>query len=88
MRSTPHSSVKDHSNLEINDIRKNKGISLVSLLKDISDILVKADMPGNMKGGLYKRMAEIEYRLSLGCSEEKQLSSLIGAFVECRTVSL
>jgi replication factor C subunit 3/5 len=74
--------------LEINDIRKNKGISLISLLKDISDILIKADLPGNMKGGLYKRMAEIEYRLSLGCSEEKQLASLIGAFVDCRTIGI
>ena len=74
--------------LEINDIRKNKGISLISLLKDISDIIVIAELPGNMKGGLYKRIAEIEYRLSLGCSEEKQLASLIGAFVECRTIGI
>lgn len=75
-------------NEEINDIRRNKGISLVSLLKDISEILVRSDTPGNMKGNLYKRMAEIEYRLSIGCSEEKQLASLIGAFIECRTLSV
>ena len=69
-------------------MRRNKGISLVSLLKDISDILIRASLPGNMKGNLYKRMAEIEYRLSLGCSEEKQLASLIGGFVECRSISV
>lgn len=71
---------------EINDIRRNKGISLVSLIKDISDVMITLTMPGNMKGNLYKRMAEIEYRLSLGCSEEKQLASLIGAFVEIRSI--
>ena len=70
----------------INDIRKNKGISLVSLLKDISDIMINLALPGTMKGSLYKRMAEIEYRLSLGCSEEKQLASLVGAFAETREI--
>jgi replication factor C subunit 3/5 len=71
---------------EINELRRNKGVSLVSLLKDISEILININSPGNMKGNIYKRMAEIEYRLSIGCSEEKQLASLIGAFVESRCV--
>lgn len=59
---------------------------MVSLLKDISDILIGMKTPDNLKGNLFQRMAEIEYRLSIGCSEEKQLASLIGGFVECRAV--
>ncbi len=70
----------------INEMRRNKGISLASLLKDICDILITVKTPGNLKGNLYQRMAEIEYRLSIGCSEEKQLASLIGGFVETRAV--
>ena len=67
---------------EINDIRKNKGISLVSLLKDLSEKLMAAKTPGNMKGNIFKRMADIEYRLSVGASEEKQLASPVGGFME------
>lgn len=71
---------------QINEIRRAKGISLSALIKDITDFLVTLQTPGNMKGNLFKRMAEIEYRLSLGCSEEKQLASMIGCFVEVRAL--
>lgn len=71
---------------DINELRRNRGVSLASLLKDISEILVDLQAPGNFKGNVYKRMAEIEYRLSIGCSEEKQLASLVGIFVESRSI--
>ena len=77
----------DSSNIAINDIRKNKGISLTSLMKDLTETLLSINTPGNMKSNLFKRMSDIEYRLSIGCSEEKQLASMIGGFVECRAIS-
>ena len=75
------------SNLAINDIRKNKGISLSSLMKDLTDTLLGISTPGNMKGNLFKRMSDIEFRLSIGCSEEKQLASMVGGFVESRAIN-
>jgi len=32
-------------------------------------------------------MADIEYRIGLGCHEKTQISSLIGAFIEVRTAT-
>jgi DNA polymerase III delta prime subunit len=40
----------------------------------------------DMKMFLISRMAEIEYRLSQGSNEKVQVASLVGSFIEVRTM--
>ena len=69
---------------EVNLQKRQKGISLHTLIQSIGENLMTYDLPQDMVGMLYKRLAEIEYRLSLGCNEEIQTSSLVAAFFEAR----
>ena len=72
--------------LAIQSIKQEKGIAIVGLLKELTLRLMDIDMPPTMKKFLVKRMAELEYRCSLTCNEKVMLGSLVGAFVEARSV--
>lgn len=54
------------------------------LLKELNAMLMGLEVPNEMKMFLVERMSEIEYRLSLSCSESIQVLSLIGGFQEAR----
>jgi len=56
------------------------------ILKELCLKLMYTEIPNNMKGFLLKRMGDIEYRRSLNCSEKLMLGSLVGAFVEARSI--
>ena len=71
---------------EIGGMMKERGVSLASLLKTLTNRLLDFDMNGEMRGRILVRLAEIEYRLSLGCRDDKHIASMIGAFVEARHV--
>lgn len=43
-------------------------------------------MPGEQQAFLVNRLGDIEYRLSVGCSESIALGSLVGAFNEIRFI--
>jgi len=65
-----------------------KGLSLNVIIKELFPLLIKLEMPKENKPYLIKRLAEIEYRLSLNCSDNIQLGSLIGAFNEIRHINI
>lgn len=54
------------------------------LLKELNLILMKTEWMADSKIFLTKRLTELEYRMSLGCSEKLQLASLVGGFNEVR----
>lgn len=64
----------------------DKGISLQILLKEINSILMRMEWGNSTKIFLTKRLCELEYRMSIGCSEKLQLGSLVGAFNEVRHI--
>jgi replication factor C subunit 3/5 len=70
----------------IQSIKQEKGIAISGLLKELTLKLMNIDMAPVMKKFLIKRMAELEYRCSLTCNEKIMLGSLVGAFVEARSV--
>ena len=72
---------------KVNQIKLEKGISLGTLITNLGDSLMTLSMPAQMKGFLLKRMADIEYRLSLGCDEDVQTASLVAGFMEVRFVN-
>lgn len=67
-------------------IMRERGISLNSILKDLTKELINYNLNEKMRAKILIRMAEIEYRLSLGCTDRKQLGSLVGVFMESRVV--
>jgi replication factor C subunit 3/5 len=74
--------------LEILKIKaaRNGGLSLDDILKDVHRVVMKMKLPTKQKIHLIQRMAEIEYRVAQGCSEKTQIASLVGAFIEVRTL--
>lgn len=72
---------------EIFAVMRERGISLSSILKDLTSLLINYNMNEKMRAKILMRMAEIEYRLSLGCGDKRQLASLVGVFVEARVVN-
>ena len=66
-------------------IKREKGLAVDDLVKEVHDELMKTELPTQMKLFLVQRLSTIEYRLSLGVNEKTQLASMVGAFVEIRS---
>ncbi|KAF4657344.1 Replication factor C (RF-C) subunit [Perkinsus chesapeaki] len=76
-------SVKDGMAV-MEELRVKQGYSTADLLREVHERMVRADMPSKARNLLFRDMAEIEYRLASGCSEEVQGATLVGAFHEVR----
>jgi len=63
-----------------------KGISLQVMLKEINMQLMDTSFPSIALEFLVKRLADLEYRMSISCDEKIQLMSLISAFIEIRQI--
>lgn len=59
----------------IKKISSLKGISLISIINEVTQRVLSLELPGNTAVNIIQRLAEIEYRLSISCSEEIQLGS-------------
>ncbi|KAF9354063.1 hypothetical protein BGX34_011238 [Mortierella sp. NVP85] len=57
-----------------------KGMALQDILTEVYNYLELVDMPTNSRVYLLDKMADVEFKLSMGASEKLQLSSLIGSF--------
>ncbi|KAB0362855.1 hypothetical protein FD754_007011 [Muntiacus muntjak] len=68
------------SSLDIMELKTLKGLALHDILTEIHLFVHRVDFPSSVRIHLLTKMADIEYRLSVGTSEKIQLSSLIAAF--------
>eukprot|EP01068_Selenidium_serpulae_P008976 Selendium_serpulae@DN5122_c1_g1_i1.p1 len=66
------------------EIQARRGYSVADLLAAIYEKSLKIDWPNITMLSLLPRLADIEYRLSLGADESIQTSCLVAAFVEAR----
>ena len=73
---------------KIKKIKSTKGLSLIGIVTQISQKILELEGPGNIIGNIIMRLGEIEYRLSISCSEDIQLGSLVSAFTESRIKSI
>lgn len=65
----------------ISQLKLGKGLALQDLLTSLFDQLkLLVDMPSGMKMFLIDELAELEYNLSNGCSENIQLANLVSIF--------
>ena len=44
------------------------------------------DLNDNQKMFLVERLSQIEYRLAQGCNEKAQIASLVGGFIEIKSI--
>lgn len=69
---------------QISEIKTRKGLALVDIVREVTMFVFKIRMPSGVRVGLINDLADIEYRLSFGCSDKLQLGSLIATFTRAR----
>jgi hypothetical protein len=70
----------------IYSMMKNSGISLSSIIKNLTEKIIQSDSNPKLKGAILIKMSEIKHNLSLGCLDVRQLGGLVGAFFEVRHI--
>ncbi|XP_021743689.1 replication factor C subunit 3-like [Chenopodium quinoa] len=69
----------------ISEIKTRKGLALVDIIREVTMFVFRIKMPADVRVQLINDMADIEYRLSFGCSDKLQLGSLIASFTKARS---
>lgn len=69
---------------KITELKINKGLALEDILTEVHLCLQRIELPPRILSELIIKMANIEERLALGCTEKIQVSALIAAFRLCR----
>ena len=68
----------------INEIQIVHSLALIDILTSISELIVALKLPPLVRVMIIKNMAEIEYALSMGASEQLQLGALVSIFFQAR----
>ncbi|KAL5698917.1 Subunit of heteropentameric Replication factor C (RF-C) [Ranunculus cassubicifolius] len=69
----------------ISDIKMRKGLALIDIVREVSTFIFEIKMPSDVRIHLISDLAEIEYRLTFGCSDDLQLVSVIASFTRVRS---
>ncbi|XP_053982068.1 replication factor C subunit 5 isoform X1 [Hylaeus anthracinus] len=72
--------------IEIQDIKLKKGLALQDILTELHLFVNKIDFPESILIDLVIKLAEIEKRVAIGCSESVQLNALVSAFQNARDI--
>ena len=65
---------------KIQKIKQDQGIALQDLIEEMNLKLMEFEIDDLILAKAVQRLAEIEWRLSKGCADEKQLGAMIAAF--------
>jgi replication factor C subunit 3/5 len=68
------------------NLKLKKSLSLDDVIRDVHMKIMETEMTDQMKMFLINRLSEIEYRLAQGSNERAQVASMVGAFIEVRSV--
>ena len=71
---------------EVWQVKTNKSLSLEDVITELHRGIMDTQYHEEAKMFLISRLAEIEYRLAQGSNEKTQVGSLVGAFIEVRTL--
>ncbi|KAI3415949.1 hypothetical protein GPALN_005510 [Globodera pallida] len=72
---------------KLSNLRLSHGVALADLLEELIELLRPLDLPDEVFCLLCDRLAHIEQRLAVGCSEKLQSLALISAFFEARKLA-
>lgn len=68
------------------NLKLKKSLSLDDVIREVHMKIMETEMTDQMKMYLINRLSEIEYRLAQGSNERAQVASMVGAFIEVRSV--
>lgn len=68
------------------DLKTEKSLALEDILRDLHKCVMETNFNEQMKMLLISRMSEIEFRLASGVSERTQIASVVGCFIEVRSM--
>ncbi|TPX64178.1 hypothetical protein CcCBS67573_g08470 [Chytriomyces confervae] len=67
-----------YSNIQA--LKIDKGLALSDIIGELHSTLSQMELPPKVRSALLIKLADVEYNLTVGCSEKIQLASLIGGF--------
>ena len=67
-------------------IKQTQSLALDDIIRDLHKCIMKTEFNEHMKMFLIGRLSEVEYRLAYGASEKAQIASVVGSFIEVRTL--
>jgi len=70
----------------ISDLKNAKSLALDDIVRELHKCVMETAFTEQMKMFLVSRLSEIEFRLASGVNEKPQVASLVGAFIEIRSV--
>lgn len=70
---------------KISDMKATKGLALVDIVREVTMFVFRIKMPTDVRVQLINDLADIEYRLTFGCSDKLQLGSVISTFTRARS---
>ncbi|XP_046818903.1 replication factor C subunit 5 isoform X1 [Vespa crabro] len=71
---------------KIQDLKIKKGLALQDILTELHQFVHKIEFPDHILIDLVIKMAEIEKRVAVGCSEAVQLNALVATFHKAREI--
>ena len=76
----------NEANNTVLELKLAKSLSVDDIVREVHSQVMATNMTDEMKMFLVNRLSEIEYRLAQGSNERVQIASVIGAFMEVRTI--
>ena len=71
---------------KIMELKLRRSLTLDDIIKGIHQQILVTAMTDPMKIFIIERLSQIEYRLAQGSNEKAQIASLVGGFVEIRSI--
>jgi replication factor C subunit 3/5 len=76
----------NEANSSILALKLEKSLSVDDIVREVHHQVMSTNMTDEMKMFVVNRLAEIEYRLAQGSNEKVQIASVVGSFIEIRTI--
>lgn len=76
----------NEANETVLKLKLAKSLSVDDIVREVHSQVMATNMTDQMKMFLINRLSEIEYRLAQGSNERVQIASVIGSFIEVRSI--
>jgi replication factor C subunit 3/5 len=70
----------------ITTLKVERSLTLDDIVRELHTTVMKSGLPQIHKMYVVIRLSDIEQRIAIGCNEKVQIASLVGAFVEIRSM--
>lgn len=68
------------------NLKMAQSLALDDIIRELHKCIMETDFNEHMKMFLIGRLSEVEFRLAHGANEKVQIASVVGSFIEVRTL--